>query len=262
MSTLLRCIVLLACALPIGPTLPSAMAAGKQDKLPAQMLGLRVTVDATGKVQSSRPIDPQAAPGLNQAAAEIARKLSFTPARKNGVAVASETSLTLTLALEPRGDGQFGLQLRRAINGPGVLTVGKMVPPRYQQGKEKGALVVVGVDLRADGSVDLDTLKAERMELRVPSSFAEARYLDAIKTSLRGSRFELDKIDGVVVPAHVSVPYRFGGGPTKPKRGEEESRGGDNKLSEMELPSWNALSTVPGIDLARIDFRAPAQPSR
>jgi TonB family protein len=234
--------------------------AAADDAPPPQTIGLRVTVDDHGKVQSAQPSDPQAVPALNRAAEEIARKLVFTPARKNGVAVTSETTLTLTLTLqlEKRGDGQFGLQLKRAYNGPGVLAVGKMVPPKYQQGREGGALVVVGVMAGADGAPDVGTISTERMELRVPSKFAEARYLDAVSTSLHGTRFELDKVDGVTIPSHLSVPYIFGGGPVKPKPGEDDRHRETRIPESMEMPALRAVSNQPGIELAKIDYHAPA----
>ena len=142
-------------------------------------------MDAAGKVQSSQPLDTAALPAFNQAAAEVARKLVFAPARKNGLPVASEAGLSLTLALEPRPDGQCSLQLKRAQNGPRVAAMGKPIPSRYAHGGDNGAYVVVGANLRADGSVDLDSLKTERMELRSPSKFAEARYLETITSTLR-----------------------------------------------------------------------------
>lgn len=225
-----------------------------------QLIGLRVAVDAAGKVQSATPIDPSALAALNSAAGEIARKLSFTPARKDGRAVASETTLSLTLALEPRASGQYGLALKRAHNGPSLLAIGKAIPPRYQQGKENGALVVVGANLRADGSIDMDSLKTERMELRVPSTFAEARYLDVVKNSLHGSRFQLDKVDGVEIPSRLSIPFLFGGGPTKPKPGDEPRRGAPPS-QEAGLPGLTAVSSIPGVELPQIRYEAPAKPS-
>lgn len=214
-------------------------------------------MDAAGKVQTATPSDPQTAPALVAAAAAFARKLTFSPARKQGVPVSGETTLTLILALEHRPDGQYGLHLKRASNGPGVLEVGKTVAPKYQQGKENGALVAVGVSLRADGTPDMSTLASERMELRVPSAFAEARYMDAITMSLRGSKFDLDKVDGVAIPERVSVAYRFGGGPTKPKLNEEERRTRSKLPEDIEVPSLNAVSSVPGIELAKVDYTAP-----
>lgn len=223
-----------------------------------QSISLRVVVDASGKVQSATPIDSTVLPALNQAAGEVARKLTFTPARKDGRAVTSETTLSVTLALEPKAGGQFGLQLKRAQNGPTLLAIGKSVPPRYQQGKENGALVVLGADLRADGSIDMETLKTERMELRVPSSFAEERYLEAATNSLKGSRFQLEKVDGVEIPARLSIPFRFGGGPTKPNPAEVARRG-KAPAPEASLPALDAVSSIAGVELPRIRYEAPAK---
>lgn len=257
MSPSIRTTLLGACLALALPGVASAAADASDVPAPrSQVVGLRVSVDANGKVQSAQPSDPQAV--LNGAAQDIARKLVFTPARKNGAAVSSETNLVLTLAVEKRADGQFGLQLKRAYNGPGLVRVGKMVAPRYQQGRENGALVVVGVLVNADGNPDMTSMSTERMELRVPSTFAEARYLDAVSTSLHGTRFELDKVDGAAVPSRVSVPYVFGGGPKKPKLGEDERRGPAKLPEAMELPAMKAVSAVAGVELATIDYRAPA----
>lgn len=240
--------------------LPSAAHAVDQagDAPRPQSISLRVVVDAAGKVQSATPLDSSLLPALNQAAGEVARKLTFTPARKDGRAVASETTLSVTLALEPKANGQYGLQLKRAQNGPTLLAVGKSIPPRYQQGKENGALVVLGANLRADGSIDMDSLKTERMELRVPSTFAEERYLEAAKNSLKGSRFQLDKVDGVEIPARLSIPFRFGGGPTKPKPGDQARRG-KVTAPQSDLPALDAVSSIAGVELARIRYEAPAK---
>lgn len=257
MSIPSRCLALAVGVAIAFQTLAAAPAPAQKTRV--ETVSLRVTVDAAGKVQTSRPSDPQTAAGLLAVAESFARKLTFTPARKQGVAVPGETTLTLVIALEPRPDGQYGTQLRRATNGPGVLEVGKTVAPRYQQGKENGALVGIAVSLLADGSTDMGTLATERMELRVPSAFAEARYMDAIRTSLRGTRFELDKVDGVAIPERVSVAYRFGGGPIKPKPNEEERPGNPRLPEDVEVPALTAVSSVPGIELAKVDYSAPAK---
>ncbi len=144
MSILRQCLVLaivhrrVACQ-----SLAADPAAGK---LRTETVALRVSVDAPGQSAGhAKPSDPTVAPGLVSGGGRFARKLTFTPARKNGAPVSSETTLTRCSQLEPRPDGQYGLHLKRASNGPGVLEVGKTVAPKYQQGKENGALVVVGV---------------------------------------------------------------------------------------------------------------------
>jgi len=256
MSILRQCLVFVAAAASACQSLAAAPEPAAKPRV--EIVSLRVTVDAAGKVQTATPSDPKTAPALVAAADAFARKLTFSPARKQGAAVSAETTLTLVLSLEPRADGQYGLHLKRATNGPGVLEVGKTVAPKYQQGKENDALVAVGVSLRADGTPDMSTLATERMELRVPSAFAEARYLDSIKVSLRGTKFDLDKVDGVGIPERVSVAYRFGGGPTKPKPNEEERRSGSKLPEDVDVPSLNAVSSVPGIELAKVDYTAPA----
>jgi hypothetical protein len=121
----------------------------------------------------------------------------------------------------------------------------------------------VAVTIGADGVPDMGTLATERMQLRVPSKFAEARYLDAIGVSLHGSRFEPDQVDGAPVASRVSLPYQFGGGAAKGRRGEQD----DEKplAADGDMPVMHAVSAVPGIELASIDIKAapaatPAKP--
>jgi hypothetical protein len=225
---------------------------------PPQTIVLKVGVDATGHVTSMASPDPQAVPAMVQAAEGYARKLQFAPARKDGIAVASETNLSLVLAVEPAGEGKFALKLRRAVNGPGVVTVGKMDTPKYQ-GRKSGALIVVSVDVDAEGRPAMDSFKSEKVELRDPNSFAEARYLDAIRTSVRHSQFAPDKVAGAAVPSRISLPYRFGMGGAKPKPGEyaEERNKKPAPVDPTDLPSMTAVSTQPDIELPKIDYKAP-----
>ena len=226
--------------------------------MPPQMIALQVSVDAAGKVVSIKPADAQVVPGLNRVAEEFARKLVFTPARKGGKAVPSETTLTVVLVLEPVGEGRFAPKLKRAFNGPRLVQMGKAEPPKYQ-GRKGGALVVVAVNVGADGAPDPASQTTERMELREPNKFAEARYLDAVSISVRGSRYEVDKVDGVAVPSRVSLPYQFGGGPGKPEDGEDEGKRGAKPpaMDVGAMPMMTAVSAVPGIDLPKLDYKAP-----
>jgi hypothetical protein len=230
--------------------LPGA-AADAPARARAETIYLRVAVGADGHVLSTTPFDEHAA--MVGVAQQYASKLVFAPAKRDGRPVPAGTCLTMRLAAEPRPDGTFGVKLRRALSGPCVVTVGKTEPPKV--GRENGALVVIGADLRADGRVDEQSLAMESAQLRVPSSFAEARYREAAEKSLRGSRFELDTVDGQPVPAHVSVPFQFGGGPGKPPPGEERKRGAPPP--DAPLPSWNSKSLVPNVELASLDYTAP-----
>lgn len=256
MNSRLRPLLLSAALAVVGHAAQAADAPADAAPMRPQMIGLKVSVDAAGKVVAAKPSDARAAAGLNLAAEAFARKLVFTPARKGGSAVPSETTLTLAIALEPVGNGGFAPRLKRAFNGPTLLQMGKMEPPKYQ-GRQGGALVVVAVNVGADGVPDPATQTTERMELRDPNKFAEARYLDAVSISVRGSRFELDKVDGQVVPSRLSLPYQFGGGAAK--RPEGGKRGEKPQAPDPgSMPVMTAVSAVPGVELAKIDYKAPA----
>ena len=241
--------------------LPSANAAGDSagGPPPPQVVVLKVGVDANGKVTTSSPVDPAVAPAMLQAAEGYARKLVFTPARKDGAAVPSETNLSLVMAVEPAGEGKFALRLRRATNGPGVVTVGKMEVPKYQ-GRRGGATIVVSVEVDAQGKPAMDSFKPESVALRDQNSFAEARYLDAIRSSVRHSVFAPETVAGSPVASRISLPYRFGMGGAKPKPGEDEGGRGKKPTpaDPSEQPTMGAVSTQPNVELPKIDFKAPA----
>lgn len=121
------------------------------------------------------------------------------------------------------------------------------------------------VDLRADGTVDPDSIKAETMELKVKSSFAEARYLDAISASLRESQFVLEKVAGTAVPERLTLPYKFGGGGGR--RGNKDAgeadaskkhNATDKVVADKPTPEMKSQSLVAGVTLPKVRFTAPA----
>jgi hypothetical protein len=220
---------------------PAAAPAAAPVVAPAQRVLLRVSIGANGSVLGARALDAQGVPELLKAAYEIASKLQFAPARSNGRAAPSETSLAMSLCLVPRAGGGFGVALLRAQNGPSALEAAE---PSGKIGRDNGALVLASIDLLADGSVDLKSFKVEKVELREPSPAAEKRFVDAARSSLKGAKFMLDKVNGIDVPSRISVPFHFNGGP---RPGQAEA-----------LDSLTAVSRIDGIELPKIDFRAPA----
>lgn len=217
-----------------------------------QSVAVQVQVNAAGKVTAAQPVpDPAVAAAMSRVAGELAYKLPFTPARKDGVAVASETVLFLWLAVEPRGDGQFAIRLRQASNGPLVTDMGRIVVPRYQERGDRGASIVVGISISAEGVPDMESFRAESVRLRSPSKFAEARYLDAITASLRQTRFRVDKVDGAAIATHVRLPYLFGGG-----AGKRDERTGE-LLDKTLPPGVEERSGQPGVELPSVLFSPP-----
>jgi hypothetical protein len=248
-----------AAAVQASPALAAEAAATSAPAAPPARVLLRVGVGADGRVQSARSLDPKTPDAVVKAATEIAGKLQFTPASKDGRAIASETSLSMTLALVPRAGGGYGMSLRRAQNGPSLVQSGLFVP---KVGRENGGIVIAGADLLADGSVDMNTFKIEKTELRVPSSFAEKRFAEAARSMLKDARFMLDKVEGIEVPAHISMPMVFNGGAHAPEDKDPESGYGETrakarKEEDESLPSLTAVSRIAGIALPKIDFVAP-----
>jgi hypothetical protein len=252
------CLVLAASAALAVPALAAPQAATDAAVAPPpQVVLLRVEVDATGKVRAARPLDEKTLPAVLAAAQEIAPKLQFTPASKEGRAVASETTLVLTLALERRPGGTFGISLRRAVNGPSVVEVGHA--RKLQVGRrDNGAFVVASVEQRADGSVDSATCKVEQIELRVPSTLDEKRFTSAACDTLDETRFLPDKVDGADVAARLSVPFEFNGGTAKPSR-DRKPVARVSAVEEGKVPPIAAHSSVAGVVLPRVDYTAPAR---
>jgi TonB family protein len=218
-----------------------------------QSVAVQVQIDANGKVKSAQVVpDPTVPAALNRVATELALKLGFVPAKKAGQAVPSESVLFLVLAIEPRSDGTFGIRLKQASNGPMVVHMGKIYLPKYQARGDRGATLVVGVSLGADGVPAMESFKAESVMMRSPSKFAEARYLDAIATSLRNTRFRVDKVDGVAIPTYVRLPYQFDGG------GEKLDGKTGQPAKQSSPPGMEERSEQQGVELPRVVFNVPS----
>jgi hypothetical protein len=223
--------------------------------MPPQMLVFRVSVDAGGRVVAATPLDERAAPALRQAAEAYARKLVFTPARKAGAPVPSQTHLSLVLATRPAGDGRFALYLERAVSGPGVAKL--VLPPKPKlRGEGQHATVIARVDVGANGEPDMDSFEPVSVKLREDFGNSEARFLDAVRVSVRHTRFLPDLVDGAPVPARLTLPYRFGRGGDKPPEGQEE-RGRDAPPPDPgEQPVMQAESLDPNIQLPKVDYKS------
>lgn len=216
-------LALLAAMLPLAT--PAVAQAPATAAPPVQRVLLRVKLDAAGRLQASTPLDASNPPALIKAGEEIARKLSFTPARKDGRAVPSETSLMLTLAFVPRANGTYGISLAAAQNGPSITELGKQ---GGSFGVERSGRVSVGVDLLADGSTDMKSFKG--------APGADERLVDSARKLLAGTRFLLDTVDGISIPARIGFEIDFGSG---------------------EPPAVTPVSKIEGIEFPRVAFRKP-----
>ena len=207
----------LAALVPAAPARAQAAAPAPQRVL------LRVSVDAAGKVGSATPLDASNAPALIQAGEEIARKLTFTPATKDGRAVASETSLMLTLAFVPRAAGGYGISLARAQNGPSITALGDA---GGTFGDVRAGRVAVSVDLGPEGLLDMKSFAG--------APGADAKLVEIARKSLAGTSFLLDKVDGFAIPARLTFDFDF---------------------AANVPPSVSSVSKIEGITFPRIDYK-------
>jgi TonB family protein len=128
-------------------------AAGKPVDL---TMSWNVVLDAAGKVVSLKPTDGLN-PGLYQRLEPAVRTWHFTTGKVKGVAVPSETTLTIHVTLEPV-DGFYRVQLRDAGTGP---RYGTMTPPKYPDGalmSKRGGAVLLEVHYDASGNVTKATV--------------------------------------------------------------------------------------------------------
>jgi TonB family protein len=110
-----------------------------------------VALDASGAITSLTPTQTTN-PGLYQRLEPAIRKWHFTTGKVKGVPVASETTLTLHVTLEPV-DGFYRVRLRDAGTGARYAT---MTPPKYPDDavtSKRGGAVMLEVRYDASGKV-------------------------------------------------------------------------------------------------------------
>lgn len=226
----------------------------------------RVSVDASGRVTDTefvRPVPPELAPLVAAAAATV----PFEPATRDGVPVPSRTALALRLRFLPDGD-QLRTELL-SIEG-GATAVVKTRPPAFPASLAGNdflrLLALVAVTVRADGSVDLDASRVDRVELHRANDEVEAArggqvrdVRKAIERVLPEWRFIVEEVDGVAVGTTVQVPVTFcvvrraGGGD-----GREVCSAWSRRVQAGLAP---AAADAPGLRLAQPKVPAAAQPA-
>lgn len=179
-----------------------------------KIVSLRVAVSAAGELVSVKPSDTSLPEALNRGAAELAHKLRFSPARFDGRAVSSETTLHLTLRLSPTPRGDYTVSLVDAQNGP---LYSLLKAPRYpleqdRRGISAAVLAVISVD--ENGKPDLSALKFDDVRVSSGDGRSKQAFKLAVQESLRNTRFEMDLVDGKPMAYVARVPYSFCSGST------------------------------------------------
>lgn len=135
--------------------------------------------------------------------AEILRRIGqfeFEPAKKNGVAVETETHLSVQLAIEPEGK-QLAVKVAGANITVGML---KLPPPRFprsQLNRSQGAEVELRLAYDTEGKVtEVEVTRAEP-DLKV--------FREATLKAARDWLFAPEKIDGQPIAGSALIPVSF-----------------------------------------------------
>lgn len=135
--------------------------------------------------------------------AEIVRRIGqfeFEPAKKNGVAVETETHLAIQLSVEPDGE-----QLAVKVAGANV-TVGmvKLPPPRFprsQLARSQGAELELRLAYDTEGKVTEVEITRIEPDLKV--------FREATLKAAREWVFAPEKIDGQAIAGTALIPVSF-----------------------------------------------------
>lgn len=181
-------------------TLPCSSLAGKD--IPESVdVTADLSVAADGKIvklEFVRKLSPE----LEQFLRERVQTWTIKPARRNGRAVGGDTTLYLRLSLEPDGDDVL-VRVAKASTGPRSATI---VPPKYPLQAlqwRRQAILIVTVDVRADGTVDA---MSSRM---LAGNGSENAFIAAAERSIGQWRFVPERVDGLPVATKLQVPIEF-----------------------------------------------------
>jgi len=135
--------------------------------------------------------------------AEIIRRIrqfEFEPAKKDGVAVETETHLSVQLSIEPDGD-QLAVKVAGAIVTVGMVDLSPPRFPRSQLDRSQGAEVDLRLAYDTEGKVtDVEVTRAEP-DLKV--------FREATLAAARKWLFAPEKIDGQPIAGTALIPVRF-----------------------------------------------------
>lgn len=219
--------------------LAPALAVAAQQPPPDVFLSWSVGLDEKGTITSLEAVSPEYMPALQTRLEPAIRTWHFTTGKINGQPAPTQTTLTLKLAFEPAGDGDYRVRLRNLGTGP---TYGHIVQPHYPDfalQAHRGGAVMLKVDYDADGRIT----SATPVEGGSPKP-----TIDLIKSAtiaVKQWTFKPERIAGHGVPGKALVPVCFAIS-ARQQRSCLWKRDGEDKPLDSDRPI--ALSSVVGID--------------
>ena len=248
--TLLRSIVTIAAVMLASI---SVAAAQTSDPPMEKSITYRVVIGPDGKLVSAMPTDSMLGADIQRAAVGLAKELKFSPALAQGKPASSETGLTIVVQFIRKPDNSYQLALKTVRLATEVV---KRVPPVYQWRSKKdrpSSFVILGVLVRADGSVDPAQTRVLQSAIHAGSEADLAKVVEAAKKSAAEWTYKPDLVGGQPVSSLNLVHVRFCGG----ELGGCDKPEAPQPTTEMtELPK----SVSAGLVLPTIFYNKPAAP--
>jgi TonB family protein len=165
-----------------------------------------LSLDADGKVEGLKPINPEYLPEVSRQLEPIIRAWHFTPGKVDGHPVATETTLGVRVAFEPESaeSGRYRVRIASASTGG---TFGHVVAPHYptvsQKAHQEGA-VILWVNYDANGAITSVRNVPEMSADGIDSALVGAA-IDAVKKWT----FRPETVAGHGIASEVLVPVCF-----------------------------------------------------
>ena len=189
-------------------TVPTAMAQSTDAPM-EKYISYRVLIGPDGKLVSATPLDSVLGIDIQRAALGLAKDLKFEPAQSQGKPASAESSLSIVVQFKRKPDNSYRLELRSARLATEAV---KRVPPVYrmQSGKSHGsAIIVLGLLVRADGSVDASQTRVLQSAISGGKDADLATMTAASREAIAQWKFKPDLVAGQPVSTMNSMVMRF-----------------------------------------------------
>lgn len=179
--------------------------AGKKDAFTAR-IEWRLSLDADGKINSLKPVDPRNLPEVRKQIEPIVRAWHFTPGKLDGRPAPTETTLGVSVAFETESTHAIRYHVRIVSAGTGG-SYKHFVKPRYPEAAQKSHAegeVMLWVKYDADGAVTSVRSMPEMSADGISHELTDAA-IDAVKQWT----FRPETVGGRAVSSEALVPICF-----------------------------------------------------
>jgi len=212
--------------------------AAKKDTL-TEVIQWRLSLDADGKIESLKPVNPEYLPDVRKQLEPIVRAWHFTPGKLDGRPAPTETTLGVKIAFEAESTNAIRYHAHIRSAGTGA-TYEHMVTPHYPESslklRQQGG-VMLRISYDAKGAITSVRDMPEMSTGHVSSDMTQAA-IDAVKHWT----FRTESVAGHGIAGEALVPVCFEIGDAhcqwKPWPGRRA----------LETGSMVALSSVVGLD--------------